>query len=92
MLTIIIQNNSFERCTRQLSIDGGGEEGQEKLRKAAVVIAGAGGLGGPAACYLAAAGVGRIKIVDSDRSELSNLNRQILHSENPRDRLFAPTR
>ena len=82
MLTIMIQNNSFERYTRQLPIDGWGEEGQEKLKNATVVIAGAGGLGGPAACYLAAAGVGRIKIVDSDRVELSNLNRQILHSEN----------
>lgn len=47
-----------------------------------MVIAGAGGLGGPAAYYLTAAGVGKIKLVDSDRVELSNLNRQILHSEN----------
>ncbi len=60
-------------------IPGFGEEGQEKLKCARVLIAGAGGLGSPAAVYLAAAGVGTIRIVDSDAVALSNLNRQILH-------------
>lgn len=70
-----------ERYQRQILIEGLGESGQRKLREATVFIAGAGGLGSPAAYYLAAAGVGRIRIGDSDRVELSNLNRQILHSE-----------
>ena len=67
------------RYDRQIMIDGFGEEGQEKLKRAKVFIAGSGGLGSPAAIYLAAAGVGTIRIVDQDRVELSNLNRQILH-------------
>lgn len=56
-----------------------GEEGQERLKAAKVFIAGAGGLGCPAALYLAAAGVGEIRIADNDVVELSNLNRQVLY-------------
>ncbi len=56
-----------------------GEEGQERLKAAKVFIAGAGGLGCPAALYLAAAGVGEIQIADNDVVELSNLNRQVLY-------------
>ncbi len=67
------------RYDRQIMIPGIGEEGQEKLKQAKVVIAGGGGLGSPAAIYLVAAGVGTIRIVDHDRVELSNLNRQVLH-------------
>jgi len=62
-------------------IHGFGEEGQEKLKKARVFIAGIGGLGSPVAIYLAAAGVGTIRIADHDTVELSNLNRQVLHYE-----------
>jgi adenylyltransferase/sulfurtransferase len=69
------------RYDRQIMIDGFGEEGQEKLKMARVFIAGSGGLGSPVAIYLTAAGVGEIRIVDHDRIELSNLNRQILHWE-----------
>ena len=58
-----------------------GGEGQKKLFSSSVLIVGAGGLGSPAALYLAAAGVGKIGIVDSDIVEESNLQRQILHSE-----------
>ena len=54
---------------------------QEKLCQASVLIVGAGGLGCPAAVYLAASGIGRIGIVDHDTVELSNLHRQILHTE-----------
>ena len=68
-----------ERYNRQILIPGWGEEGQEKIRDATVFIAGAGGLGSPAALYLAAAGVGCIRICDCGKVELSNLNRQILH-------------
>jgi len=60
-------------------IAGIGEEGQERLKQAKVIIAGIGGLGSAAAIYLAAAGVGTIRIVDYDKVELSNLNRQVLH-------------
>jgi adenylyltransferase/sulfurtransferase len=69
----------FERYDRQIMIDGFGEEGQRKLKEASVFIAGAGGLGSPAAIYLAAAGVGRLRIVDHDKVDLTNLNRQVLH-------------
>ncbi len=75
MLTI----EERERYERQIMMRGVGDDGQEKLKRAKVVIAGSGGLGSPAAIYLAAAGVGTLRIVDHDRVELSNLNRQVLH-------------
>ncbi|UCF73993.1 MAG: HesA/MoeB/ThiF family protein [Deltaproteobacteria bacterium] len=68
-----------ERYDRQIMIKWIGEDGQEKLKKARVFIAGAGGLGSPVSLYLATAGVGTIRIVDHERVELSNLNRQVLH-------------
>ncbi|MCM8784006.1 MAG: HesA/MoeB/ThiF family protein [Candidatus Omnitrophica bacterium] len=71
----------LERYSRQLIIEGWGEEGQKKIKNAEVFIAGAGGLGSPVAIYLAVAGVGKINICDFDISELSNLNRQILHHD-----------
>jgi molybdopterin/thiamine biosynthesis adenylyltransferase len=70
-----------QRYDRQIMIYGFGEAGQEKLKKAKAFIAGAGGLGSPVAIYLAAAGIGTIRIADHDTIELSNLNRQILHWE-----------
>lgn len=69
-----------ERYNRQIILPGWGEEGQRKLRKTTVFIAGAGGLGSAVALYLAAAGIGSIRICDSGRVEHSNLNRQILHT------------
>ena len=69
------------RYDRQIMIKGIGEEGQEKLKRAKVFIAGSGGLGSPVAIYLAAAGVGMMRLVDHDRVELSNLNRQVLHGD-----------
>jgi len=68
-----------ERYDRQMMIKGFGEEGQTKLKQGKVFIAGAGGLGSVTTTYLAAAGVGTIRVVDHDKVELSNLNRQILH-------------
>ena len=83
MLTL----NELARYDRQIMLYGFGEEGQEKLKKAKVFIAGAGGLGSPVSIYLTVAGVGNIKIVDYDAVELSNLNRQILHwQENINDK------
>jgi molybdopterin-synthase adenylyltransferase len=70
-----------ERYDRQIIIEGFGQEGQEKLKRSRVAVAGAGGLGSPIAVYLAAAGVGRIRMIDYDQVELSNLNRQVLHWE-----------
>ena len=75
MLTI----DELERYDRQIMIAEIGEGGQEKLKRARVFIAGTGGLGSSAAIYLTVAGVGMIRVVDHDRVELSNLNRQILH-------------
>jgi len=68
------------RYSRHLIIPEVGEAGQAKLLKSKVLLIGAGGLGSPAALYLAAAGVGRIGIVDDDVVDASNLQRQILHS------------
>ncbi|UCF30497.1 MAG: HesA/MoeB/ThiF family protein [bacterium] len=68
-----------ELYSRHIAIPEIGEEGQRKLLRSRVLVIGLGGLGSPALFYLTACGIGEIGIVDSDRVELSNLNRQILH-------------
>jgi sulfur-carrier protein adenylyltransferase/sulfurtransferase len=69
-----------ERYSRHLLLPEVGVEGQEKLLDAKVLLLGAGGLGSPAALYLAAAGIGTLGIVDNDEVDLSNLQRQVIHS------------
>ena len=73
----MLSERELERYNRQIMLFG--EEGQERLKKAHIFIAGAGGLGSPVSIYLAVAGVGTITIVDMDVVDLTNLNRQILH-------------
>lgn len=74
-----LSSEELQRYSRHLTLPEFGKEGQEKLKNASVLLVGAGGLGSPAATYLAAAGVGRIGLVDFDTVEASNLQRQILY-------------
>ncbi len=76
----MLRDEQIERYSRQLILSQVGGKGQEKLFQAKVLLIGAGGLGSPCAYYLAAAGIGKLGIVDSDKVELNNLQRQILHS------------
>jgi adenylyltransferase/sulfurtransferase len=73
----MFSDRELDRYKRQMMLFG--EEGQERLKKAHIFIAGAGGLGSPVSIYLAVAGVGTITIVDMDVVDQTNLNRQILH-------------
>lgn len=75
-----LNEEQLNRYNRNIKIKGFEEEGQVKLLRSSVFVIGAGGLGSPVLSYLAAAGVGRIGIADSDVAYPSNLNRQILHS------------
>lgn len=75
-----LTNEQLERYARHIILKDVGVRGQKKLLEAKVLIVGAGGLGAPAAMYLAAAGVGTIGIADADEVDLSNLQRQIIHT------------
>jgi len=75
-----MQDSQLLRYARHILLDEFGIEGQERLMAARALIVGAGGLGSPVACYLASSGIGEIVLVDDDRVELGNLQRQILHT------------
>jgi adenylyltransferase/sulfurtransferase len=79
--SVRLTDEDRQRYQRQMMLAGWGEDGQEKLKAARVFVAGAGGLGSPAAIYLAVAGIGHIAMCDFDSPDLSNLNRQILHND-----------
>ena len=76
-----LNHQELMRYSRQIILKEVGESGQEKLKNAAVLCVGAGGIGSPVLLYLAAAGVGKIGVIDHDVVDLSNLQRQILFSE-----------
>ncbi len=78
---IELTNEEIRRYSRHLILPEVGMAGQRKIRNTSVLCIGAGGLGSPIALYLAAAGIGRIGIVDFDTVDVSNLQRQILHSD-----------
>ena len=75
-----LREEQINRYARHILLDGVGGVGQEKLLESRVLVIGAGGLGSPALLYLAAAGVGTLGVVDDDVVDLSNLQRQIVHS------------
>lgn len=79
----------MNRFEKQIQLKGFGEQAQNKLKNASVLLIGAGGLGCPVLLYLAAAGVGTIGIADGDHISLSNLNRQVLYGEQDLDKLKA---
>jgi molybdopterin/thiamine biosynthesis adenylyltransferase/rhodanese-related sulfurtransferase len=79
-MPVVLSNEQKQRYSRHLLIPEVGSEGQARLLESKVLIIGAGGLGSPAALYLAAAGVGTIGLVDFDVVDVSNLQRQVLHT------------
>ena len=80
MSEIDLTNDEKARYARHLILPQVGEMGQKKIKSASVLVVGAGGLGSPVLMYLAAAGIGKIGIIDDDKIELTNLQRQIIHS------------
>ncbi len=82
----MLTDSERQRYARHLTLPQFGEEGQERLKKSSALIVGAGGLGSPVLMYLAAAGVGRIGIVDFDRVDFTNLHRQVLYGMSDLDR------
>jgi len=86
----MIAERDRERFLRQIMIDGFGENGQERLSRGRVFVAGAGGLGCAVCTYLAAAGVGLLRVADRGEVELGNLNRQVLYATGDIGKAKAP--
>lgn len=84
-----LSNEEKERYQRQILLKELSVNGQEKLKESSCLVIGAGGLGSPVCFYLAAAGIGRIGVMDGDRLEPSNLNRQIIHKSSDLGELKA---
>lgn len=76
----------LKRYSRQMKLSGFGSDGQQKLKNARVLVIGAGGLGSPVLLYLASAGVGHITVLDNDTVDISNLQRQVIHTTEDIDR------
>ena len=76
-----MRDDQLLRYSRHILLDEWGVEGQERVSLAHALIVGAGGLGSPAALYLASAGVGHISLIDHDHVDVTNLQRQIAHSQ-----------
>ena len=76
-----MRDDQLLRYSRHILLDEWGVEGQERVNAAHALIIGAGGLGSPVALYLASAGVGRISLVDHDHVDVTNLQRQIAHTQ-----------
>lgn len=87
MSTVDLSEDEIRRYSRHILLEEVGGTGQQRLKDSSVLLVGAGGLGSPLALYLAAAGVGRIGIVDDDVLDLSNLQRQVAHTT---DRIGVP--
>ena len=85
----MLSPDECNRYSRHLNLEGVGREGQEKIKSSKVLIIGVGGLGSPVAMYLAAAGVGTIGLVDDDVIETTNLQRQVLYSNDDAGRYKA---
>src|SRR5712691_10592461 len=79
----------LERYARHIVLREVGGPGQAKLKAARVLVIGAGGIGSPALLYLAAAGIGRLAVVDDDKVALSNLQRQVIHATDELGRMKA---
>ena len=77
-----LTDEELRRYARHISLPSFGMEGQKKLKESSVLCIGAGGLGSPSTMYLAAAGVGRIGLMDMDEVDASNIQRQLLHGTN----------
>ena len=84
----MLSEKELRRYDRQVMIFG--KEAQEKLKEAKVAIVGLGGLGSPISIYLTAAGIGQLFLIDEQKPELSNLNRQILYGEEDLDKKAKP--
>ena len=87
-----LSRDEILRYSRHLLIPEVGLEGQRKLKNSSVLIVGTGGLGSPVALYLAAAGIGRIGLVDYDVVDSSNLQRQVIHGTSTVGKLSVPSR